>query len=470
MVRIGSVLHETYRIEQQIGKGGMGAVFLASHVRLPKKFAIKVLHADAMANHDAYQRFRREAEISSSLGHPNIIEVHDFNQTEDGEPYIVMEYLDGVDLATVLAKSALDTERALVVTRALVSALSAVHEIGVVHRDLKPQNVLVGRRAGQEVIKILDFGISKITGNTDVQTRTRDLIGTPAYMSPEQARGASSTVDARADQFSLATMVYEMLSGRRAFVTEGDQVYRVITRILTEDPSPLDTQPDAINQVLLRALSKRPEDRFADVAAFLGALEDAIAGRPVQGRTATVTAPVGLTSGHGPANTSLSGAAAEVVTEPGRRGAGRKIAALAGAVVIAAIAAVAIKRAPTTPAPAPVVAAVVPPAPAPPSKVAIRISVTPPGARVSVDGVPLATPFLELPRGSAPPTLRAEADGFVPVSQQVPTDGDRTVTIQLQPTPAAAPAARAEKPRAKAPAKKAAPVGKTEVIEDPFAK
>src|SRR5262249_54770460 len=159
-----------------------------------------------------------------------------------------MELLDGIDLATVLARdNKLSMQRTLTVTRALVSALSAVHALNVVHRDLKPQNVILGRRNGQEIIKVLDFGISKISGSTDIQTKTASLMGTPAYMSPEQARGQSAHVDARSDQFALGAMVYEMLSGRRAFLSEGDQIMTTLYRILNEDPAPIETESTAVN-------------------------------------------------------------------------------------------------------------------------------------------------------------------------------------------------------------------------------
>jgi serine/threonine-protein kinase len=485
MIQVGTVLHGSYRLDRLLGKGGMGAVFQASHVRLPKQFAIKVLQAEALKNKEAYARFRREAEISSSLGHPNIVEVHDFNQTDDGEPYIVMELVEGMDLATLLARDGrLGVDRTLSITRALVSALSAVHELGVIHRDLKPQNVLVGRRAGHEIVKVLDFGISKISGNTDIQTNTASIIGTPAYMSPEQARGQSSRVDSRSDQFALGAMVYEMLSGRRAFISDGDQVMTTLYRVLNEDPAPIEDQPPAVSHVLFRAMSKEPTERYADVAVFLRTLEDAIAGRPVEGRLPITAGPLGVsTQGEAVGTTSMSSAAAEVVTikplpplptMPPVPEAKRRSGMLVGGVIaVVAVAGFAVVmrtsgRAPV-PAQAPA-AATATAAPAPPSRVSIRFVIRPPGAKVTIDGVPLTSPMIDLQRGSQPAALHAEADGYQPLELPVATSKDDTITVELKPKAVPAPTAAPARPAAhKSPKKPGAHVNKGEVLEDPFA-
>jgi len=279
-IRIGTVLRDTYEIVSQIGKGGMGAVFSARHLRLPgKHVAVKVLLGEANLNPELYARFRREAEIASQLGHPNIVEVLDFHSLEDGTPYMVMEYLRGENLARRLKHGPLPLPEVLGMARQMGSALLAAHRAGVVHRDLKPANVfLVPTEAGGELterVKLLDFGISKILASQTVQTQDAMLLGTPQYMSPEQALGKNSELDARTDIFSLGCMLYEMLSGRPPF-DGGGSTLAVVYRIVHERPAPLATHcpelPAHILTAVDKSLEKDPKDRFQDVGAFILAL------------------------------------------------------------------------------------------------------------------------------------------------------------------------------------------------------
>jgi serine/threonine-protein kinase len=279
-IRIGTVLRDTYEIVSQIGKGGMGAVFSARHLRLPgKHVAVKVLLGEANLNPELYARFRREAEIASQLGHPNIVEVLDFHSLEDGTPYMVMEYLRGENLARRLKHGALPLPEVLTMARQIGSALQAAHRAGVVHRDLKPANVfLVPTEAGGELterVKLLDFGISKILASQTVQTQDAMLLGTPQYMSPEQALGKNSELDARTDIFSLGCMLYEMLSGKPPF-DGGGSTLAVVYRIVHERAAPLATRcphlPAHILSAVDKALEKDPKDRFQDVGALILAL------------------------------------------------------------------------------------------------------------------------------------------------------------------------------------------------------
>ncbi|RJS18764.1 serine/threonine protein kinase [Corallococcus sp. H22C18031201] len=276
----GTILRQTYEIESVLGRGGMGTVHLARHLRLPgKQVAIKVLHHSASLPADIPVRFRREAEIASRLAHPNIVEVLDFDTLEDGSPFMVMEYLRGESLSRRLRKQKrLPLQDTLVLAREMGSALQAAHRAGVVHRDLKPGNVfLIPTEAGGRVtvqVKLLDFGISKILDSQTVQTLDAVLMGTPQYMAPEQALGHNSSVDARTDLFAFGCIVYEMLAGRGPFA--GDSVAELMYQIVHEPPADLSTLapelPESVVAALLHALQKKPEDRPADASTFIAEL------------------------------------------------------------------------------------------------------------------------------------------------------------------------------------------------------
>jgi eukaryotic-like serine/threonine-protein kinase len=262
----------------------MGRVFLARHRRLPgRQVAIKVLQNGASQHPDLLARFRREAEIASRLGHPNIVEVLDFDTLPDGTPFLVMEYLCGESLEARLRRGRLPLAEALALTRQMGSALQAAHRAGVVHRDLKPANVFLvpTDSEGAERVKLLDFGISKMLDSQTLQTQDAVLMGTPQYMAPEQALGKNREVDARTDLFALGCIVHEMLGGAPPFAADGGSVVQVVFRIVHTQPEPLASRcPEAPAHVLAaveRALSKRQEDRHPDVGSFIAELT----GRPL---------------------------------------------------------------------------------------------------------------------------------------------------------------------------------------------
>ena len=278
-LRVGDLVDDTYEIVRLLGRGGMGVVWEAQHRRLPgKRVAIKVLHAEVGADAEALARFRREAEISTRLGHPHIVEVIDINALPDGAPYIVLELLDGEDLASRIARGRFTTDAALTIARQIGSALAAAHRQGVVHRDLKPANVyLCARETDTGVVdhaKVLDFGISKILGSSTMRTHEQRMLGTPQYMSPEQALGKNAQVDQRSDLFALGTIAYEMLAGQPAFV--GQTIAEVVFKIVYEPHTPLDSVvsdlPPHVVQAIDRALAKEPSARFPHVGAFIEAL------------------------------------------------------------------------------------------------------------------------------------------------------------------------------------------------------
>jgi len=310
---VGAVLGETYRIQSLIGRGGMGAVWAAEHLRLPgKHVAVKVLLDAAAGGEEMLQRFRREAEIASRLGHPNIVEVLDFNTLPTGQPYIVLEYLQGETLAARLASGRLQLDEALAITRQIGSALQAAHRAGVVHRDLKPDNVFLctPEEDMPTKVKVLDFGISKIRGSQSLRTQDAILMGTPQYMSPEQATGKNTTVDARTDVFAVGAIVYEMLGGQPAFA--GGSLAEVVYRVVHGEPTPLRELAPALPENVLtaveRALQKDPANRPQDIGAFI--LE--LTGRPLHsfhtGQPRNVDSAVGtLEPTHTPQPTGPTG-------------------------------------------------------------------------------------------------------------------------------------------------------------------
>ena len=283
-IGVGSVLGDTYEVTSLIGQGGMGAVWAAKHKRLPKRFAVKVL-LGALQDSEGYARFRREAETTSRIGHPNIVEVLDFNTLPSGTPYLVMEFLEGESLAARIKRGPISLQETLGLARQIGSALHAAHKNEVVHRDLKPDNIFLcpsdsGGVIGDRV-KVLDFGISKIKnlGGTQL-TQESTLMGTPQYMSPEQASGKNSLVDQRTDVFALGAIIYEMLSGKPAFW--GETLATVVVKVMLEQPPPLEELqpllPASVRGAVLRALEKDVQKRFPDVGAFIGELT----GSPLQ--------------------------------------------------------------------------------------------------------------------------------------------------------------------------------------------
>jgi serine/threonine-protein kinase len=283
VVDVGSVIADTYVVEALLGRGGMGAVFLAHHKRLAgKRVAIKILHTE-IEDADIVARFKREAEIAARLNHPNIVGVIDYNVAPDGTPYLVLDYLEGETLAQRIARGPMALDHVLSIVRQVGSALAAAHRAGIVHRDLKPQNIFLvpteidGRHV--EIAKVLDFGISKIRGSQTVKTQDSALLGTPQYMAPEQATGQHANVDERTDVFALGAIVYEMLSGRPAF--SGASIPEVVFKVVYEQPAPLAQQVPSLSPAVVtavaQAMAKPSDERFATVVGFV----EAITGQPL---------------------------------------------------------------------------------------------------------------------------------------------------------------------------------------------
>ena len=275
---IDKVIADTYRIERVIGTGGMGTVFEAVHLRIPKRFAIKLLTRKLTRSRQALERFYREAKVTSELGHENIVQVIDFNSTDQGEPFIVMELLRGEDLASRIYRlSRVSLDETNHILHQVASAMDVVHKRGIVHRDLKPQNIFLCTREGKDdLVKVLDFGISKILGAESLVTSTRTLLGSLYFISPEQTR--SSDVDPQADIYSMGCIVYTMLAGVPPFYSK--ESVDLVEQIMTTDPPSIcelnQTIPPLVEQAVLGALQKHPEDRYGSMLEFADELERAL--------------------------------------------------------------------------------------------------------------------------------------------------------------------------------------------------
>jgi serine/threonine protein kinase len=279
----GTILQGTYRIVAPLAEGGCGEIYLADHTRLPGRVAVKVLHRGLQRNAEILSRFRQEAEITATLRHPHIVQVLDFNVTDQGYPYLVMELLEGQPLARrIVAGQPVAPAAAINIVEQIAQALQAAHARGIVHRDLKPDNIVLLSADGmQDFVKVLDFGISQASWRPRL-TDGAQVAGTPQYMAPEQACGQREAIDPRTDQFSLAAIAYTLLTGQEPFVAE-DPI-AVLYQVVHADPVPpaalVPRLGAAVDAVILRGLSKASADRFPNVLEFAGALRRAIEGAP----------------------------------------------------------------------------------------------------------------------------------------------------------------------------------------------
>lgn len=274
---IGRTIARRYKILGVLGKGGMGAVYEAQHLTIGRRVALKRLHPELAVDANAVHRFQREARAAGTTGHENIVDVLDLGFAEDGAPYLVMELLEGESLAQRLRRQTkLSAERAAAIAGQVLAALEAVHARGVIHRDLKPDNVFLTRRGGRrDFVKVLDFGVSKVAATPEATklTRTGMMVGTPHYMSPEQARGMPD-LDHRVDLYAVGVILYECLSGQLPF--RGDNYHALLQAILAGDAPPLHTLvpalPHALVALVHRALARDREERFESARAMWAAL------------------------------------------------------------------------------------------------------------------------------------------------------------------------------------------------------
>jgi serine/threonine protein kinase len=277
---VGQVIAERYHVLRMLGEGGMGRVYLAEHVRMGRTCAVKVMNPKLLNDADSVSRFSREAANASRINHPNVAAIYDFGEAGD-IVYIAMEYVDGPSLAQVMSEERrLDQQRVIGIGAQVAEALIAAHDFGIVHRDLKPDNVMLTRsRSGQDLVKVVDFGIAKATqGGKQTVTRTGFVIGTPAYMSPEQILG--DVLDGRSDIYSLGCILYEMLTGERVFAGSSGEV-SIHQRLTQPAPRPRGLHRDIsshLDEVVSQALARSPDQRFQSAVA----LRDALVGSAIE--------------------------------------------------------------------------------------------------------------------------------------------------------------------------------------------
>jgi serine/threonine protein kinase len=280
---VGDVVAGRYRIDAVLGEGGMGVVYRAEHLHLRKVHALKVLLSEWSSMPEVVARFEREAVAAGNIQSPHVVAATDFGRLPSGSFFLVMEYVNGRTLRNVLDQGALDAACALHVLRGIASALHAAHTIGIVHRDVKPDNIMLMDRDGDPYfVKVLDFGIAKVNGfggdsrggTPQALTQVGAVIGTPEYMSPEQALGQA--VDARTDLYSVGVILFEMLTGQCPFGGGAVTVLRqhLLGEVPALPPSVTDGIDPRIGAILRRLLAKVPEDRFASAADLLAALDE----------------------------------------------------------------------------------------------------------------------------------------------------------------------------------------------------
>jgi serine/threonine-protein kinase len=457
-----------YRAISLLGEGGMGAVYLAEHPEIGRKVAVKVLRSEFSRDNQLLGRFLNEAKAANAIGHPNIIEILDMGTTGDGMPYLVMELLQGEVMAGRLRRLArLPLQVALEFAYQTASAVGAAHKKGIVHRDLKPDNLFIvpdEHDPTRERIKVLDFGIAKLQmrGPGDsVKTRTGTLMGTPVYMSPEQAMGTKE-VDHRSDIYSLGVIIFEMICGKPPFFSEGFGEL-VHLHLNVQPPSPrsfVPSLPGNVEALIFKTLAKKADDRFQSMKDLQEAIKAVGAGQfPVRGSSTPDfsggTLPTAASSptpiSELPRQSTTFSTHGERVAEP-RRSSGR------AKLVVGAVATLAMiggglfwshqrTVAPLPPpAPAPERAALPAPVPQPPrppdpKNVKIVIETRPGGARVVrvATGENLGTtPWThEEPSGSGTLELRLDKEGYESATYQVPlfADSERQFDLKAKPAP-----------------------------------
>jgi serine/threonine-protein kinase len=292
---VGQVVADRYHVLKKLGEGGMGQVYLAEHVKMGRRCAIKIMSAGMINDPDAISRFNREAANASRISHPNVCAIYDFGETKDGLIYLAMEFIEGRSLSDLLHETGpLQVPRAAKILTQCADALQAAHDLGIIHRDLKPDNIMVITAREKDTVKVVDFGIAKATGTdpgAQKVTRTGLVVGTPEYMSPEQLSG--DPLDGRSDLYSLGLVFYRMITGALPF--RADSAQETMIKRLTDEPIPLSQAkpdghfPTGLQAVMDRALARWPNDRFGSATEFARSVSQATAGLTASVDTEGVT-------------------------------------------------------------------------------------------------------------------------------------------------------------------------------------
>ncbi|MGE0784610.1 MAG: serine/threonine protein kinase [Sandaracinaceae bacterium] len=459
---VGRTLDGRYRLKRVLGEGGMGVVYLATHEKLDKSVAVKVLRPEVSRDAKTVARFKREARAASAIGSAHICDVSDFGETEDGSVYFVMELLDGPSLSKITkTKKPIEETRILKIGAQLCEALGAAHAQGIVHRDLKPDNVhLVRQGKDPEFVKVLDFGIAKVADSSETKlTQAGQVFGTPHYMSPEQCAGHD--VDARTDVYALGVMIYELACGQVPF--QADNLMGLLTKHVYESPPhpsqltpPVVVSPN-LEAVIFKCLAKQPESRYPSMDELKADLETMLeGGTPVAATTdldrRLPTIPDSAYMSNRPPPMT------PVITAPPHTPAPSRspYAALAGGALVALLGLgaigyvifgqpepdpnpVVIADPPTQPDPPPVDVPEHPPTdpPAdPPAPAMIALTSTPEGAEVTLeDGTFVANTPASLPRPERATAYRLTLAGHVSRTVTLGPESNETVGVTLEAEP-----------------------------------
>ncbi len=438
-----------YTVETRLGAGAFGVVYKASHPVIGKLVAIKVLSLKFSVDPEASTRFVAEARAVNQIRHRHIIDIFSFGKLPDGRQYYVMEYLDGETMDALLGRERkLSLEKLLPIARGIAKALDAAHAKQIAHRDLKPENVFLARDEAGVFPKLLDFGIAKLLGNEQggmtAKTKSGIAVGTPYFMSPEQARGRE--LDHRTDVYSFGVLVYLSLTGTYPF--DGEDHISILMQHVTADPDAPSTRapelPPTVDEVVLQLLQKDPAARPDSLRSAVAALERAAGLAP-----SVDTGPVALQS-----QIAVAAAPTAFVETPKRRPRTWVIVPALAAVAVIGVAVVALtgkrhEKAPAKaePPPAPIVVKTLPPPPAPapapvpaaPPPVTLDITGVPKGSTVLVAGKVIGTAPgpVQLPQSTSATVVVVQAEGYQPLSSIVVPDRDQPLTLTLKKKPAA---------------------------------